>query len=130
MKAMEKDRNRRYATANGLALDVERFLEKEVVLARPPSPVYKLRKLIQRNKLAFIGLSLIFLLLVVALAVTSRLTGGPHPLNHEAHKISATFADCCHFYFCLTAVHSALLNLLEKRERAAPGTARPPSPFS
>jgi len=73
MKAMEKDRNRRYATANGLALDVERFLEKEVVLARPPSPVYKLRKLIQRNKLAFIGLSLIFLLLVVALAVTSRL---------------------------------------------------------
>ncbi|HUD46521.1 MAG TPA: hypothetical protein VMR33_06810, partial [Candidatus Baltobacteraceae bacterium] len=45
-------------------------------------------------------------------------TGGPHPLDHGAHKISATFADCCHFYFCLTVIHSALFNPLEKRERA------------
>jgi hypothetical protein len=57
-------------------------------------------------------------------------TGGPHPLDHGAHKISATFADCCHFYFCLTVIHSALFNPLEKRERAVPGTARPPFPFS
>ncbi|HUD48385.1 MAG TPA: hypothetical protein VMR33_16245, partial [Candidatus Baltobacteraceae bacterium] len=48
------------------------------------------------------------------------LTGGPHPLDHGAHKISATFADCCHFYFCLTVIHSALFNPLEKRERAVP----------
>ncbi|HUD49756.1 MAG TPA: zinc-binding dehydrogenase, partial [Candidatus Baltobacteraceae bacterium] len=47
-------------------------------------------------------------------------TGGPHPLDHGAHKISATFADCCHFYFCLTVIHSALFNPLEKRERAVP----------
>ena len=54
-------------------MDVGRFLHKEAIVARPPSALYKLGKLIQRNKLAFIGLSLIFLLLVVALAVTTRL---------------------------------------------------------
>ena len=37
---------------------------------------------------------------------------------------------CCHFYFCLSVIHSALQNPFEKRERAVPGTARPPSPFS
>src|ERR1700722_15209856 len=73
IKAMEKDRNRRYVTAHGLAVDVERFLHKEAIVARPPSALYKLQKLIQRNRLAFISLLLILLLLVVALAVTSSL---------------------------------------------------------
>jgi len=73
MKALEKDRNRRYATAHGLALDVERYLNGEVVTARPPSARYKLQKLFLRNKVLFIALALIFLLLIIALAVTSRL---------------------------------------------------------
>jgi len=41
MKALEKDRTRRYETANGLALDVKCFLENEPVSARPPSKLYK-----------------------------------------------------------------------------------------
>jgi serine/threonine protein kinase len=73
IKAMEKDRDRRYATANGLAMDVERFLHEEVVLARPPTAAYKFRKLFQRNKLLFISLASIFLLLVATLAVAARL---------------------------------------------------------
>ena len=44
MKALEKDRTRRYDTAVGLANDVERYLNHDVVLARPPSPIYRLRK--------------------------------------------------------------------------------------
>jgi hypothetical protein len=40
MKALEKDRNRRYETANGFALDVQRYLADEPVLACPPSAVY------------------------------------------------------------------------------------------
>src|SRR5262249_31185869 len=48
MKALEKDRTRRYATANGLALDIQRFLANETVSARPPSKLYKLRKAGQR----------------------------------------------------------------------------------
>ncbi|MBN2446962.1 MAG: serine/threonine protein kinase [Phycisphaerae bacterium] len=50
MKAMEKDRTRRYDTANELADDVERFLNHEPVLARPPSTIYRLRKFVQRYK--------------------------------------------------------------------------------
>jgi serine/threonine protein kinase len=53
MKALEKDRKRRYETANGLAMDVRRYLYEEVVLARPPSPGYLLMKLIRRNRVIF-----------------------------------------------------------------------------
>src|SRR5262249_48512649 len=45
MKALEKDRNRRYETANGLAKDLQRYLNDENVLACPPSVSYRLRKL-------------------------------------------------------------------------------------
>jgi tetratricopeptide (TPR) repeat protein len=50
MKALEKDRDRRYQTANGLALDVQRYLADEPVLACPPSAWYRLRKFARRNK--------------------------------------------------------------------------------
>src|SRR6185312_12663083 len=50
MKALEKDRNRRYDTANGLAMDVGRYLADEPVLACPPSVRYRLRKFVRRNK--------------------------------------------------------------------------------
>ena len=50
MKALEKDRNRRYETANGLAADIERYLADEVVAARPPSAGYRLRKFVRRNR--------------------------------------------------------------------------------
>ena len=53
MKALEKDRSRRYETAYGMALDVERYLANEPVLARPTSTVYRVRKLVRRNKLGF-----------------------------------------------------------------------------
>jgi serine/threonine protein kinase/WD40 repeat protein len=53
MKALEKDRSRRYETANGLARDVQRYLAVEPVLARPPSKLYLLQKWVRRNKLAF-----------------------------------------------------------------------------
>jgi serine/threonine protein kinase len=50
MKALEKDRARRYATASGLARDIERFLADEPVEACPPSAVYKLRKFARKYK--------------------------------------------------------------------------------
>jgi len=48
MKCLEKDRARRYQTANGLARDIERYLNDEPVEAGPPSAVYKLRKWVSR----------------------------------------------------------------------------------
>lgn len=53
MKCLEKDRNRRYESVNGLAMDVQRHLQSEPVVARPPTGTYRLQKLIRRNKLAF-----------------------------------------------------------------------------
>ena len=50
MKALEKDRNRRYETANSMARDVERYLHDEPVLACPPSAWYRLRKFTRRHK--------------------------------------------------------------------------------
>ena len=49
MKALEKDRNRRYETANGLAADLQRYLDDEPVQACPPSAAYRLRKFARRN---------------------------------------------------------------------------------
>jgi tetratricopeptide (TPR) repeat protein len=66
MKALEKDRNRRYETANGFAMDVQRYLADEAVQACPPSAGYRLRKFARRNKraLAVAGLILFFILLL------------------------------------------------------------------
>jgi serine/threonine protein kinase len=50
MKALEKDRNRRYETANGLAKDIERHLQNKPVQARPASASYRARRFVRRNK--------------------------------------------------------------------------------
>jgi serine/threonine protein kinase/tetratricopeptide (TPR) repeat protein len=53
LRCLEKDRTRRYGTAQDLAADVQRHLRDEPVLARPPSPAYRLRKFVRRHKLGF-----------------------------------------------------------------------------
>src|SRR5262249_47436397 len=64
MKALDKDRNRRYESASAFAADVERNLNNEPVQAHPPSAAYRVRKFAQRNKvaLAFTALVLFFVL--------------------------------------------------------------------
>jgi serine/threonine protein kinase/tetratricopeptide (TPR) repeat protein len=61
MKALEKDRARRYESAGSLAADIERYLTDEPVQARPPSVGYRLRKFSQRNRivLAIVGVLLV-----------------------------------------------------------------------
>ncbi len=53
MKALEKDRQRRYETVNGLARDIERHLHHEPVVARPPSTLYRFQKAARRHRVAF-----------------------------------------------------------------------------
>ncbi|MDQ8205255.1 serine/threonine-protein kinase [Pelagicoccus sp. SDUM812003] len=53
MKALEKDRRHRYETANSLAMDVQRHLASEPVIAHTPGPLYRFRKLVRRNRGAF-----------------------------------------------------------------------------
>jgi serine/threonine protein kinase len=64
MKTLEKDRNRRYETANGLAQDVKRYLQDETVQACPPSAAYRFRKFARRNKGPVLAASLVVLALV------------------------------------------------------------------
>jgi hypothetical protein len=65
MKALEKDRSRRYETANGFALDVQRYLADEPVQAGPPSAPYRLRKFVRRNRGVMLAASLLVLLLLL-----------------------------------------------------------------
>jgi len=53
MKTLDKDRQRRYPTVNGLVMDLRRYLHHEAVEARPPSRIYQMRKLVRRNRLIF-----------------------------------------------------------------------------
>src|ERR1044071_2122889 len=71
MKCLEKDRKRRYETANGLAADINRHLNNEPVVARPPSQFYRFQKSVQRNKLAFGAATTVALALVIGFAVSS-----------------------------------------------------------
>src|SRR5262245_54890736 len=67
MKALEKDRNRRYETASAFAADVERYLHDEPVLACPPSRWYRLRKFARRHKAA-LGVLVAVVALLIGLA--------------------------------------------------------------
>ncbi len=71
MKALEKDRQRRYETANGLAMDIERFLRAEPVSAAPPSTSYRVRKFVVRNKASVIAASVVLLALVGGIVGTT-----------------------------------------------------------
>jgi serine/threonine protein kinase/tetratricopeptide (TPR) repeat protein len=81
MKALEKDRTRRYETANGLAMDVKRYLHDEPVLACPPSAGYRLRKFARKYRalLRIAGAFVVFLVLAAAVstwqAVRASLAG-------------------------------------------------------
>jgi hypothetical protein len=83
MKALEKDRTRRYETANGLAMDVQRYLNREPVSARQPSRRYRFRKLVSRNKIVFIASGLVLLSLLVGLGLSTWLFIRERAARHE-----------------------------------------------
>src|SRR5258705_10545569 len=87
MKAVEKNRTRRYETANGLALDVQQFLAHEAISARPPSKLYKFQKTVQRNRLLFVGLGTIATLLIVSLIVVSASLAQERQSRREARQV-------------------------------------------
>ena len=70
-RAMEKDRSRRYQTVGALAADIERYLAGEPVAARPPARLYRLGKLVRRNKVAFAAAAAVTAALLVGTAVST-----------------------------------------------------------
>lgn len=91
MKALEKDRSRRYNTANAVARDVEHFLRHEPVSAGPPHPAYRLGKLLHRHQSFFVSLGAILICLIGGMAVST---------------------------FALIRAHQALLSVETERQRA------------
>jgi WD40 repeat protein/tRNA A-37 threonylcarbamoyl transferase component Bud32 len=71
MKCLEKDRTRRYDTANGLAADLSRHLNNELVVARPPTAAYRFQKAFRRNKLVFAAGATIVVALVLGVIGTT-----------------------------------------------------------
>lgn len=89
VKAIEKDRRRRYETANALAMDVRRFLSEEAILARPPSRRYLLTKLIRRNRVLFTAIVVALSGLVSGLGASTWLFLRERQARREAEHARA-----------------------------------------
>jgi WD40 repeat protein len=72
LKCLEKDRARRYETANGVAQDIERHLKHEPVVARPPSTAYRVQKFVRRNKVMVGAAAAVAAALVLGIAISAR----------------------------------------------------------
>src|SRR5262249_28759513 len=88
MKALEKDRNRRYETASGFAADVQRYLHDEPVQACPPSAVYRFRKFARRNKAALMTASVVAVAVLLAVAGLAASTTFVWRANQELRQNS------------------------------------------
>ncbi|MEM9409890.1 MAG: serine/threonine-protein kinase [Planctomycetota bacterium] len=86
MKALEKDRTRRYGTADEFADDVTRYIQDEAVLARPASFSYRARKIIRKHKGLFAAAATIAILLVAGIASTARFAVGESRQRRIAEK--------------------------------------------
>jgi len=86
MKALEKDRTRRYETANGMAMDIVRYLNNEPVLARPPSKLYRLQKLVRRNKAVFMAAGAVAIALILGLGTSTWLFFREREARRDAER--------------------------------------------
>ena len=71
MRCLEKDRTRRYDTANGLAMDIQRHLRNEPVVARPPSTAYLLQKLVRRHRVGFAAAGIVLGVVILGAITTA-----------------------------------------------------------
>nr|WP_246418029.1 serine/threonine-protein kinase [Haloferula luteola] len=87
MRALEKDRQRRYGTAHGLALDVERYLHGQPVIARPPSRWYLWNKMIRRNRGGFIAAGISLFALVGGFGTSTWMLIRERNARHEQARL-------------------------------------------
>jgi len=103
MKCLEKDRARRYETANGLARDIQRHLSNEPVVARPPNRLYEFRKTVRRHRFGFAATGAVIFALLLGLATAiseyQKERGALRQAQTEAAKskrIAQLFKDVLH----------------------------------
>lgn len=92
MKCLEKDRSRRYDTAVGLATDIQRYLNNEAVLARPPSNIYRLKKFLRKHRGPVSAAAAIAVILIVGTTVSTWLAIRA-TIAQEAAKMNAADAQ-------------------------------------
>ena len=92
MKSLEKERTRRYESANELAADLQRFLDNEPVQAAPPSPIYRFRKLIRKNRTAFLFTATVAASLLIGLITTILMYLRSEQLRETADHTSQELA--------------------------------------
>jgi len=97
LRCLEKERSRRYETANGLAMDIDRYLHNEAVVARPPNAIYLLRKLILRNKAAFIGSCAFLAALLAGLAFSIASLRREQKARMQADTAAARSSEVARF---------------------------------
>src|SRR5258706_13483320 len=97
MKALEKDRQRRYETVNGLAADIEHHLKNEPVLAGPPTARYRTKKFVRKHRGAVAIAAGFTLLLIVATALSAGLAGWANRERQRAEQNAAKSQQVARF---------------------------------
>jgi hypothetical protein len=96
MRCIEKDRTRRYDTANGIVADIQRYLRHEPVVARPPSTTYLLKKLVRRHRLGVAaGVSILGALLIGSGTSAFRATAPKRSRSLRLTAQEAREGGCC-----------------------------------
>jgi eukaryotic-like serine/threonine-protein kinase len=114
MKALEKDRTGRYDTANGLAMDIERYLSGHVVLASPPGVAYQIIKWVRRNRTLALATVLVAGTLVTATVVSTRLA---RLALDERDKVERLASESRARWIQLAVTHG--LNAMERNDSYA-----------
>ena len=122
MTCLDKDRQRRYATANALAMDIQRYLDGELVSARPPSALYRLQKLWCRNRLALSSAAAVIIALVSGIGMTTWQAIRATSAEQDAHA-SRVFAERDREQAIQSAARARL------NEYVADNTSSPPEPL-
>jgi len=127
MKALEKDRARRYATTNALAMDVRRYLEHEPVSAGPPNATYRLRKFATRHRAGVAALSSVAILVVafaVGMTIQARRIARERDRANQEASTAKQVADFLVGLFNVSDPSEARGNSLTAREILTRGSSQ------
>ena len=119
MKALEKDRTRRYGSPSDLAADIERYLHHQPIVARPPSTVYKAKKFVRRHRVG-VGVTAALAVLLIAFSITTavqarRIASERDRANREA-EAARQVSDFLTGLFKVSNPSEALGNSITARE--------------
>ena len=118
-KALEKDKNRRYQSAQAFADDLKRFLSDEPIVARAPSTFYQLRKFSRRHKALVGGAASTFVILIIGVISTTMMAIRAYEETEDNKAVTEFLKDV--FLYIDPLEHGQQVKLIELVDRAARG---------